>query len=61
MDFLLDRPDFAQVAQNLVRDAVVALAVAVLEVGGTGAVVESALDRVREEGLQDCGEETYYS
>ena len=44
-----------------VRDAVVALAVAVLEVGGTETVVMAVVDRVREEGLQDCGEQTYYS
>ena len=43
------------------RDALVALALAVCEVGATGAVVMAVVDRLREEGLQGCGEETYYN
>ena len=61
IDALMRRPEFAQAQGEPVRDALVARAVAVLEVGGTETVVMAVVDRVREEGLQDCGEETYYN
>ena len=61
IDALMRRPEFAQAQGERVRDALVALAVAVLETGGTETVAMAVVDRVPEEGLQDCGEETHYS
>ena len=47
IDALLRRHEFAQALGERVRDALVALAVAVLEVGGTETVVMAVVDRVR--------------